>query len=33
VLADQLGQLVVSGLNLRLVEYDEQQERIVLWIG
>jgi hypothetical protein len=33
VLADQFGQLVVSGLNLRLVVFDEQQERIVQWIG
>jgi hypothetical protein len=33
VLADQFGQLVVSGLNLHLVVFDEQQERIVQWIG
>jgi XisH protein len=33
VLADQFGQLVVSGLNLRLVVFDDQQERIVQWIG
>jgi hypothetical protein len=32
VLADQFGQLVVSGLNLRLLVFDEQQERIVQWI-
>jgi hypothetical protein len=33
VLADQFGQLVVSGLNLHLIVFDEQQERIVQWIG
>jgi hypothetical protein len=33
VFADQFGQLVVSGLNLRLVVFDEQEERIVQWIG
>ena len=33
VLADQFEQLVVSGLNLRLIVFDEQQERIVQWIG
>lgn len=33
VLADQFGQLVVSGLNLRLIVFDETQERIVQWIG
>ena len=33
VLADQFGQFVVSGLNLHLVVFDEQQERIVQWIG
>jgi hypothetical protein len=31
VLADQFGQLVVSGSNLRLLVFDEQQ-RIVQWI-
>jgi hypothetical protein len=33
VLADQFGQLIISGLNLRIVVFDEQQERIVQWIG
>ena len=33
VLADQFGQLVISGLNLRIVVFDEKQERIVQWIG
>ena len=33
VLADQFGQLVVSRLNLRLLVFDEQQERIMQWIG
>ncbi len=33
VLADQFGQLVVSGLDLHLVVLDERQERIVQWIG
>ncbi|HTU19380.1 MAG TPA: element excision factor XisH family protein [Gemmataceae bacterium] len=33
VLADPFGQLVVSGLNLRLLVFEEQQERIVQWIG
>jgi hypothetical protein len=33
VLADQFGQLVVSGLSLNLVVFDEQQARIVQWIG
>ena len=33
VLADQFGQLVISELNLRLVVFDQQQERIVQWIG
>jgi hypothetical protein len=33
VLADQFGQFVVSGLNLHLVVFDENQERIVQWIG
>ena len=33
VLADQFGQFVVSGLNLRLVVFAEKQERIVQWIG
>ena len=33
VLADQFGQLVVSGLNLHVVVFDEKQERIVQWIG
>jgi hypothetical protein len=33
VLADQFGQLVVSGLNLHLVVFDETQARIVQWIG
>jgi XisH protein len=33
VLTDQFGQLVVSGLNLRLVVFEAQQERIVQWIG
>jgi hypothetical protein len=32
-LADQFGQLVVSRLNLRLIVFDEQDERIVQWIG
>ena len=31
-LADQFGQLVVSGLNLHVVVFDENQERIVQWI-
>jgi hypothetical protein len=33
VLADQFGQLVVAGLNLRVVVFDENQERIMQWIG
>jgi hypothetical protein len=33
VLADQFGQLVLSGLNLRVVVFDEKQARIVQWIG
>jgi hypothetical protein len=33
VLADQFGQLVVSGLDLHVVVFDERQERIVQWIG
>jgi hypothetical protein len=33
VLADQFGQFVVSGLNLRLLVFDERQERVVQWIG
>jgi XisH protein len=33
ILADQFGQLVISGLNLRLVVFDEKQERITQWIG
>lgn len=33
VLADQFGQLVVSGLNRHLIVFDERQERIVQWIG
>src|ERR1043165_3558977 len=33
ILAEQFGQFVVSGLNLRLIVFDEKQERIVQWIG
>jgi hypothetical protein len=33
ILAEQFGQFVVSGLNLRIVVFDEKQERIVQWIG
>ncbi len=33
VLADTFGQLIVSALNLHIVVFDENQERIVQWIG
>ena len=33
VLADPFGQLIVSELNLRVLVFDEKQERIVQWIG
>jgi hypothetical protein len=33
ILAEPFGQLVVSGLNLQVVVFDEKQERIVQWIG
>src|SRR5262249_3258863 len=33
ILAEPVGQLVVSGLKLQVVVFDEKRERIVQWIG
>jgi hypothetical protein len=33
LLTERFGQLVVTRLQLRLLVFDEQQERVVLWIG
>jgi XisH protein len=33
LLAERFGQMIVSRLGLRLVIFDEQQPRVVTWIG
>ncbi len=33
LLAEQLGSLLVSRLDLKLLVFDESEERIVEWIG
>jgi hypothetical protein len=33
VFSERLGQLIISSLQLRLIVFDDEQERIVQWIG
>lgn len=33
VLADRFGQLIITRLRLRIIVFDERQERVVQWIG
>lgn len=33
ILAEQFGQLIVSELHLRLLVFDDQQERVIQWIN